>query len=295
LGQRQLVWVDRAGKPVAPIGAPGLFEHVELSPDGKRVAVDRVDEQSNKRDVWLMDIATQTPTRFTFDPDQYSVARWSADGSRLIFPRVGNRKGIYQKLSTGAGAEEQILPSPHDGLLIADDVSANGRFMVLVEYPPGLRSRLSLLPTSGDRRLVPVPNSDVAGANGRFSPDGRWLAYQSAESGRSEVYVQPFPASGAKWQISRDGGGRPRWRRDGKELYFIAAGMTLMAAPIAAGEDFHSGVPAPIFPLRYIGPLAAQYPYDVSADGQRFLVIAADQDQQMTPVTVLLNWRPRLP
>jgi len=292
-GQNQLLWVDRAGKPVGRAGAPALYRHVELAPDGKRVAVDRADPPSRKLDIWLIDVATGTPTRFTFDPDQYDVPRWSPDGSRLAFPRVGNRKGLYQKLSNGAGAEEQLMPSPHDGLVVTDDWSSNGRFIVYYDAPPGISSRLWFFPLSGDRRAVAVPNTDARGANGRFSPDGRWLAYESWESGQPEVWIQPFPVSGGKWQISHEGGLKPRWRRDGKELYFMARDGALMAAPITAQESIQAGAPVRLFPIRTSGLLIAQYPYDVSADGQRFLVITPLEDEGMTPVTILLNWRPR--
>ena len=155
-----------------------------------------------------------------------------------------------------------------------------------------MRSRLWSLPLSGDRRAVAVPNTEARGANGRLSPDGRWLAYESWESGQSEVWVQPFPASGAKWQISQEGGVKPRWRRDGKELYFMARDGALLAAPITAQESVQAGARVRLFPIRPSRSLTGQYPYDVSADGQRFLVISPLEDEGTTPVTILLNWRP---
>jgi hypothetical protein len=137
-------------------------------------------------------------------------------------------------------------------------------------------------------------------ANARFSPDGRWLAYESFDSQRAEIYVQPLPASGAKWQISREGGRKPRWRRDGKELYFLAGAAnagtgnatdeTLMAVSITASDSLRSGIPAPLFPMRFVGGLTAQYPYDVSPDGQRFLTIAPVEKADSSPITILLNW-----
>ena len=291
--RNQLAWVDRTGNPVGSVAGSAAYEHVEISPEGKRAAVDRLDE-ARRIDIWLIDLTTGTPTRFTFDPGQYDVARWSPDGSRLVFPRVGNRKGIYQKLSSGADAEQQVLSSIHNGLVVSDDWSSDGRFMVFFNAPPGQASALWLLPLFGDRKAAALPGTDQRGANGRFSPDNKWLAYESYESGsgRAEVFVRALPVSGARWQISREGGMKPRWRRDGKELYFVASDGGLMAAPIATGETFQAGSPARLFTMRFASRLTAQYPYDVSADGQRFLIISP-ADAETISVTVLLNWTGR--
>lgn len=288
--QREMVWVDRGGKPVVSVGARGLYEHVESAPDGKRLAISSIEPQSQELDLWLMDATAGTTTRFTFEPGEYDAPRWSRDGSRLTFARTRTRKGIYEKPSNGAGVETQIFPSPHEGLMIPQDWSPDGRFLVFSDQPPQRRGNLWMLPQFGDRRPVQVSQSE-ASRNARFSPDGRWVAYESLEPGGSQVYVQPFPASGAKWQISRAGGMKPRWRRDGKELYFIEPGTrALMAAPVMSSETLQAGAPAPLFTLRYTSRLVAQYPYDVSADGQRFLVISPEAEGGITPVTVLLNW-----
>jgi Tol biopolymer transport system component len=290
--ERELVWTDRAGKSLGSVGARGLYEHLDLAPDAKRIALSSIELQSQQLDIWWMDATAGSTTRFTFDPGQYDVPRWSPDGSRLTFPRVGTRKGIYEKLSNGAGGENQIFASPHDGLVIPNDWSPDGRFLVFADTPPQQRGNLWMLPQFGDRRPAQVfQNEDVAQRNGRFSPDGRWLAYESLQPRGVQVYVQPFPASGAKWQISRAGGMKPRWRRDGKELYFIEPGSrALMAAPIMGGEVFQPGVPTPLFTLQYASRLIAQYPYDVSDDGQRFLIISPEAEAGITPITVLLNW-----
>ena len=135
-----------------------------------------------------------------------------------------------------------------------------------------------------------MPQTEMRGANGRFSPDGRWLAYESIESGRIEVYVQPVPATGAKWLISRNGGVRPRWRRDGKELFYITAESKLAAVPIVAGETFQAGDPSELFDVSFSPAGVNPYPYAVSADGQRFLVITPEESASSAAISVVLNW-----
>lgn len=135
-----------------------------------------------------------------------------------------------------------------------------------------------------------MPQTDMRGTNGRFSPDGRWLAYESSESGRAEVYVQPFPSTGAKWSISRNGGRLPRWRRDGKELFYVTAEGKLAAVPIVAGETFQAGDPSELFDISFSPTGVNPYPYAVSADGQRFLVITPDETASTTAISVVLNW-----
>jgi hypothetical protein len=152
------------------------------------------------------------------------------------------------------------------------------------------RGSLWVLPLAEKQPPVPVPQTDARGVNGRFSPDGRWLAYSSSETGRYEVFVQPFPATGAKYQISQDGGQWPRWRRDGKELFFGAEGRTLMAASLTTDNLFHSSPATRLFDLQVTSNGINRYPYAVSADGQRFLIIAQPDGAGATPLTVVLNW-----
>jgi hypothetical protein len=206
--ERQLLWVDRSGKPLGAIGGAASYEHVELSPDNKRLGVDLADAQSRKRDIWMIDLPTASATRFTFKPDQYDVPRWAPDGSRVAFARVGAPTGIYEKLSNATDTETQTFAAAADAMALPYDWSPDGRFIVFLDWPAGMATRLSVLPLFGDRQVIPVP-AGVQPANGRFSPDGRWLAYQSSDSGSPEVWVQPFPPTGAKWQISHEGeGGR---------------------------------------------------------------------------------------
>lgn len=278
---------------IASVGPSGQYNHVELSPDGRRVAVDRLDERAAQPDIWLLDVSTGTPTRFTFSPGRFQYPRWAPDGTRLVFfdgGQGGQPPGISQKLASGAGAEEQLYDSTDGAIAIPGDWSPDGQSIVFRRLPPGTQGGLWLLSLSGQRQARPVPQTDMRGTNGRFSPDGRWLAYESSESGRAEVYVQPFPSTGAKWLISRNGGVRPRWRRDGKELFYVTAERRLAAVPIVTGETFQAGDPSELFDVSFATNGVNPYPYAASADGQRFLVITPEETASSSAISVVLNW-----
>ena len=228
---RQLTWLDRSGKSVGTAGAPdsaGLTD-VELSPDGKRVAVTRADK--GNADIWLIDAARGFPTRFTFDAANDVRPVWSADGNRLVFQ--SNRKGafnLYWKLSSGAGADELLLES--DQNKAPTDSSSDGRFLLFRTLDPQTGYDLWVLPLSGDKKPVPFLKTPFEERDGQFSPDGKWVAYQSNESGRSEIYVQPFPGPGRKLQISSSGGAQPRWNKNSKEIFYVSLDSKMMAAPV---------------------------------------------------------------
>jgi len=289
--RRQLTWFDRAGKASGTLGAldeTGLIGP-EVSPDGRRVAVTRTVE--GNMDIWLLDGARTT--RFTFDesPDQWPI--WSPDGSRIAFSSA--RKGVndlYQKPSNGAGSEELLLESPQQK--ISNDWSPNGRFILYFAPDPKTSFDLWALPVEGKRTPFVFLNTNFSERKGRFSPDGRWVAYQSNQSGREEVYIRPFPEPGAQWQVSTAGGIWPRWRRDGRELYYIAADARLMAVPITSkGGTLEPGTPIPLFQTRIVGAgtdPALQPEYDVAPDG-RFLINTV-LDEAVSPITLIQNWKP---
>jgi len=288
--QTQLVWFDRTGRTLAAVGPSGKYNHVELSPDARRVAVDRYETRVDQPDIWLIDVSTGTPTRFTFSPGRFQYPRWAPDGTRLVFSEMYQRPGLAQKPASGAGTEERLYDSTDQALTFPGDWSPDGMSIVFRRLPPGTLGGLWLLALSGQRQATPVPHTEMRGANGRFSPDGRWLAYESVESGRNEVYVQPLPATGAKWLISRNGGVRPRWRRDGKELFYITAERRLAAVPIVANETFQAGDPIELLDVSFLPTGVNPYPYAVSADGQRFLVITPEETASSAAISVVLNW-----
>lgn len=281
----QLTWFDRTGKQTGILGEPAAYGDLELSPDGKRASVSIPNQTGKGEDIWLYDVARGVKTRFTFGSDQLN-SLWSPDGSRIVFN--SNRKGqldLYQKASNGAGAEEGLL---EDNLnKIPASWSPDGRLILYVVTSAGPNA-LFVLPLSGDRKPVPFLKPQSNATFSQFSPDGRWVAYVSNESGRNEVYVAPFPGADGKWQISTAGGIRPRWRRDGSEIFYLAPDDKLMAALVnAKGSSFEVGAVKPLFQTR---ATATRYSYDVSADGQRFLINTTPEQAASAPITIVVNW-----
>ena len=295
----QLAWFDREGKQSATAFEPGPYSDLSLSPDGTRAAILRGSVTGSNIDIWLHDFTRGVSTRFTFDQKAGETGAgkgpvWSPDGNRIAFSSV--RSGffdLFEKPSSGAGNEALLVHSGSNKN--PDDWSRDGRFLLYTQNNGKTSYDLMVLPLEGnDRKPVPLANSTFGEAQGSFSPDTRWFAYGSDESGRVEVYVQPFtpPGSGAapaagKWQISRDGGTRPKWHADGKELIFRGRDGSPMAVDITTSPSFQAGIPKPLFTM----PTGAGN-WDVTADGKRFLAAVPQQAQQNanTPITVVLNW-----
>ena len=197
---------------------------------------------------------------------------------------------LYQKLVSGAGNEDALLKSSTSKT--PTDWSKDGRFIVYENNDPKTKDDLWVLPLFGDRKPMPFLETEFNERQGQLSSDGRWMAYISDESGSWEVYVQPFPASGGKWQISTKGGGQPRWRRDGKELFYLAPApdRKLMAVEVKAGATFEAGVPRALFETHLPGSPLDPVQYSVTADGQRFLIDTLAENAASSSVTVVLNW-----
>ncbi|HEY3122574.1 MAG TPA: protein kinase, partial [Thermoanaerobaculia bacterium] len=214
----QLAWLDRAGRELGVLGPPADHYAPDLSPDGTRLAEARFDPDSTNGDIWLIDLARSIASRFTFDPANDLLPVWSPDGKRLFF--ASSREGVqqlYQAFSDRPGSEEPVLRS--GAWKATDDVSPDGQFLIYETIDPKTRIDLWLLPLSGDRKPKPFVVTPFGEYGAQFSPDGRWIAYVSNESGRAEISVQAFPGRGGKWQVSTEGGTMPRWRKDGRELF----------------------------------------------------------------------------
>jgi len=243
---------------------------------------------------WLLELGRGILSRFTFDAAVASYPIWSPDGSRIVFQT--NRQGnvdLYQKPANNAGSEEPLLANSQSKLPY--DWSADGRFLLYRSIDPKSGYDLWALPMDGDRKPFPVTQTEFTERDGQFSPDGKWIAYQSDESGRFEIYVQPFPGPGTKTQVSANGGAQARWRGDGKELFYIALDERLMAVPIRMASDgkaTDAGAPIPLFVTHVGGAVQGFFRpwYMVSSDGQRFLM-STITEEAASPITVLLNWK----
>jgi Tol biopolymer transport system component len=289
----QLTWRDQSGKVTGTVGLPGTYLGIDLSPDGKRVAVHR-HEAAGLGDIWIADIDRGVMSRLTFDANQdNSSPVWAPDGVRVAFASQRKGKwGIYIKPADGTGSEERLVEGDQPQVPMA--WSRDGRFLVSwVSTPPS--GHLWLLPLAGDRKPSPLLQTPFSESHPRISPDGRWLAYESTESGINEVYVRPFPSGAGKWQISTNGGVRPAWSSDSKELYFVRIDTgTLMAADIrVSGSSLQPGVLRPLFDpgSLIITHNSPYHPYSVAVDG-RFLMpqSATAASDTSTPITVVLNW-----
>jgi Tol biopolymer transport system component/predicted Ser/Thr protein kinase len=289
-GNVQLTWFDRSGAMAGTVGKPGIFNWPAISPDGKTIAVDRVDLQTGLLDIWLYDLARGGDSRFTFGPQTNQWPVWSPDGTRLAFNSLrDSRPNVYQRATSGT-AQDELLDKATDNRVRADDWSRDGRY-VIEERPddPKTKTDIWVLPLFGDKKPFNYLHSEFNETYAKLSPNGQWLAYSSDESKRFEIYVVTFPNLGGKWQVSTNGGDRPVWSRDGKELYFISANSKMMGVEIRGGTKFDFGVPKPLFDVR-IGGTAW---FDVGKDG-KFLMPSQVEASATVPMTVVVNWQASL-
>ncbi len=300
---KRLRWFDRSGKPLEELGPLAVYIDPQLAPDGRRVAVERIDSQTDTGDLWLLETGRDVAARFTFNPGSDNSGVWSPDGQQIIFR--SNRSspgGLYRKASSGVAAEEPFLQSPKNTNKSPLDWSADGRYLVYGQDAAGGLD-LWVLPLEGTGTSMKPGKpfaflqSNFNEDHAQFSPDGRWLAYTSNESGRYEVYVQSFPQAGGKYQVSTGGGIAPRWRRDGRELYYIASDAKLMAVAMRGESTLEAGLlsaGAALFQTNiheaggYVTTDKQQY--DVTADGQRFLINTPVEGAASAPLTVVTNF-----
>lgn len=291
----QLVWLDREGQQVGSVTNPGRYERAALSPDEKAVAVEVIDPHLETPDLWIVEASRGVMSRFTSESSAERMPIWSPDGTRLVFssPRDGNPPRLFQKMANG-GNEQPFFGS--DLILQPTAWSRDGRFIVYARRDSRTQWDVWVVPANSDgvdRKPAIYLQTPFNEHHGQLSADGRWMAYASDESGRWEVYVGAFPARGGRWQISTGGGAEPRWRSDGKELYYVAPDGTLMAAALQFdGDSVRAAAPEPLFKARFgiFGSDMYRPVYTPGEGGRRFLVNLVVEETAASPITMILNW-----
>jgi Tol biopolymer transport system component len=295
-GQRQLIWLDRDGRELDKVVyAETAAQGPALSHDGRRLAIYRFVDRN--MDIWTYDIRRRTWDRITSEPGDDIYPLWSPDDASMIYGAVRktDRVNLYRRLLNAPPAsEEALLESPNGSFPM--DWSADGRFVLYNTFGKG--NDLWALPLDGDRKPFEVAATDFNDSLGQFSPDGHWVAYQSDRTGRSEIYVRPFPGPGSDTRVSTDGGAQVRWNPSGKELFYVAEDDRLMAVPVSLSADrkgFEPGTPAALF-VTNIGSTAVlkyRQQYVVSHDGQSFVMQSVVGGASASPISVILNWKPK--
>ena len=288
----QMLWLDRAGKSAGMVGSVGLNYTLRLAPDAQRLAVGVFEPGSSNLDIWVHEVGRGIKTRLTFDASRDLFPVWSPDGTQIAFSseREGNRR-LFVKRSDGSAPEQVLLDS--QALDSPIDWSQDGKYLSFWHRGPGTKTGYDIwiLPMTGERKPYAFLEGEFNESEAMFSPDGRWMAYVSDESGKGEVYVAPFPGPGGKWQASTAGGRTPRWRKDGRELYYLSPDDKMMAVDVGGqGAGLQLGIAHPLFPVHVL-PLHSMY--DVSRDG-RFLVISVGEDKSAVPLTLVVNWTAEL-
>jgi len=286
VSKSQLIWFDRHGKQVGTVGPPDLVSNPKLSPDGRRVAVDQTDTDGRHVNVWIHELTSDATARLGFGPWLEQVTVWSPDGKQVLY--TSNEKlffSLYLKNADGSGSAQNVMDfgTPQQGPW---DWSRDGKYLLV------RKERELWYVTMPDRQTRPLLQSQWLIRNAQFSPDGKFVAYTSSETGNWEVYVSPFPGFGSRWQVSRGGGEEPRWRSDGKELFYLAPDGMLMAAEVKTNAGFEAGSPSALFRTHPRQPISAMdfFSYDVTADGQKFLVNTKVDTSNSAPLSVILNW-----
>jgi Tol biopolymer transport system component len=284
LTQRRNVlrWFDRAGAPLGVLGTEGVYADLELSPDGTQLAVSATEARNT--DIWIFDVARGVRTRLTSDPEADIGPNWSPDGHEVVYARQqGPKPGLYMKAASGTSREETLVESDR---MPFPDSWFQGTLLYEFDDPKTTWNLWSL--SVADRKAEPFIQMEGRQEFARFSPDGKWAAYRSNETGRVEIYVVPSLQRNSKTLLSTGGGAYPRWRRDGREIFYVGSDATLMAAEVTAvGASFRVGTVRPLFKMAVGGP---RYAYDVSPDGQRVLVNTIVETTSTAPITVVVNW-----
>ena len=281
----QPTWFDRKGKATGVVGTPAVYGNIFLAPNERSVAVDKTDMESLNMDVWTYELQRDRSKRLTFDPAIDALPVWSPDGARLVFgSNRGPSQDLFIKNADGAQEEKSIVTDEFNKY--PSDWSKDGKYIL---YTRGNDLWFVSLPDLKSSQFLKAASVI---RNGQFSPDGKWVAYASNESGKWEIYVTSFPEARGKWQVSTGGGEQPRWRGDGKELFYLSSDSKMMAVSVGTGSNFDAGTPVALFQSTPRQPVLVYdlFVYDVSRDGQRFLINTPVNQADTHPMSILLNW-----
>jgi Tol biopolymer transport system component len=276
----QLTWVDRTGRVMDTLGPPAEYRGVSVSPDGRRLAVARRDTSDSESQVSIVALDRNTVVRVTRAEARSEYPIWSPDGGRLVY--VANETELHA-VDVTTLKDETVLPTPDAKRPL--DWSPDGRLLLYSTQRADGGAGLHALQVAGDRKPDALGRASFNETDARFSPDGRWIAYVSDETGTDEVYVRQFPEPGGQWPVTSGGGTRPRWRRDGRELYFMLPGGVIGSADIASGPSLAVGTPRPLFAI------GSASDYEPFSDGHRFIVTRPARDTARDAIVAVLNWR----
>jgi len=280
-------WYDRAGRETGGIQEPGRYINIRLSPDGKKLAVEERDDAGGNIDIWMQDLERGVKSRLTFNAAPDRVPVWTPDGKQIIFTSTREGKtSFFKKNAEGIGAAEAIYSS--DIYKRPYSIARDGRYLVFYQKKPNGLDDLYALPLTGKPEPVEVLKDDFDKDTPVFSPDGKWIAYDSDESGTYSVYIIPFPPTGGRWQVTAQEAANPVWSKDGKELFFLSGENELMVSKISAEAGvLRVGNPERLFSTSFRG---SESPYDVSPDGKRIIAIASERDDETASLTMIMNW-----
>ena len=283
----RMVWVSRGGSILGPLAERTPSFYCRISPDGNRIVFDDYDSESRNTDLWVHDVKRDVATRFTFDAADDIVPVWMPDGERILFSSSRNGKfEVFEKAASGAEQERVLLTDQHE--IFPTSVSSDGRYVLLSRRKQNSKWDLYYADLNGERTPVPYLETEFNEWLGEFSPDGRWVAYQSNESGKYEIYARPFPSGGGKWQISTGGGEGPLWHPDGKEIFYDSGTGKLMAVKVQPAEQtLRTGIPEPLFDLTGREQITVLH---ISPDGTRFAAEVSAVERSLNPVTLVVNW-----
>ena len=285
----RLLWYDRSGRELGSVGPDGAYYEPTLSPDDRWLAIPRIDPEKFLSTIWTIDLERGSAARLSSKAPIASTPLWSPDGRRILYSSYASPE-VFSQDARGAGPESVLFRQP--GFMPLDDLSRDGRLLFYEAYDLRKFHFDVWVRDMAAEKSRPLLQATFNQQGARLSPDGRWLAYDSDESGINEIFIRSFPEAGERRQVSQGGGQQPRWRGDGRELFYVSPDRKVMSVEVRAGATLETGVPRPLFQTRIMPLVEARNHYDVTSDGQRFLVNSRRPEDASLPILILSGWMP---